>query len=337
MTTAWFEQLFGFREESYAATRARLEIVGERLHSRVNGASYGIGRLELPSLAELRARVAAGSGAPGRNSITLQEGDVRRLHSRPENAGALFQVASQFNLLEMIGPDVTPEDGVTRYAGDPTQGPACALAAAGGTLYRNYFVPLGDQAGQTAARQLDTLAPLGQALSAATGRPPAALWTMRNGYAFAEREGLGAIGRHLASLAPEALDALRGLLRIGLHHDVEVTDDAARPLVSQAYCSALPIGYNKHPIEPWEPFARLVLEAAYEATLLAAVLNARRGASRRVLLTLLGGGVFRNPPGWIHDALRRALTRVEGQGLEVILVSFGQPSRETLALAAAFR
>jgi hypothetical protein len=34
-----------------------------------------------------------------------------------------------------------PEDGVTMYAADPTQGPACALACAAGSVYRNYFCP----------------------------------------------------------------------------------------------------------------------------------------------------------------------------------------------------
>ena len=34
-----------------------------------------------------------------------------------------------------------PEDGVTLYAADPTQGPACALACAAGSVYRNYFCP----------------------------------------------------------------------------------------------------------------------------------------------------------------------------------------------------
>jgi hypothetical protein len=61
------------------------------------------------------------------------------MHQRPENAGALFQVASQFNLLEMMSPSVTPEQGVTRYERDPTQGPACAVAAGAATIYRNYF------------------------------------------------------------------------------------------------------------------------------------------------------------------------------------------------------
>jgi hypothetical protein len=45
-----------------------------------------------------------------------------RMHRSLDNAGALFQVASQFNLLEMVSPDVTPEQRVTRYESDPTKG-----------------------------------------------------------------------------------------------------------------------------------------------------------------------------------------------------------------------
>jgi hypothetical protein len=41
------------------------------------------------------------------------------MHQSPTNAGAVFQVASQFNLLEMISPEITPEHGVT-YQHDRT-------------------------------------------------------------------------------------------------------------------------------------------------------------------------------------------------------------------------
>ena len=54
-------------------------------------------------LANLRARVAAGTGAEGRLRMSIVTGDVRKLHQAPEYAGALFQVASQCNLL--IRPD----------------------------------------------------------------------------------------------------------------------------------------------------------------------------------------------------------------------------------------
>ncbi|HRZ52796.1 MAG TPA: hypothetical protein P5284_06440, partial [Candidatus Contendobacter sp.] len=64
----------------------------------------------------------------------------------------------------------------------------------------------------------------------------------------------------------------------------------------------------------------LVLEAAYEATLLAGILNARRGVSNRVLLTRLGGGAFGNDPTWINDAINRALARVGDCGLQILAV-----------------
>jgi hypothetical protein len=125
----WFEQLTGFQEQGYAQTRARLTVEGQRLCVPENGRSYGIGEPELISLRSLRERAQAGPGVPGRLRVRNVRGDVGRMHGLPEYAGALFQVASQFNLLEMIGPHITPEDGVTRYAADRTQGPACAIAA----------------------------------------------------------------------------------------------------------------------------------------------------------------------------------------------------------------
>lgn len=54
----------------------------------------------------------------------------------------------------------------------------------------------------------------------------------------------------------------------------------------------------------------------------------RRGASRKVLLTALGGGAFGNDERWIRAALRRALRAVRGQGLEIVLVSYHAPSPE---------
>jgi hypothetical protein len=45
-------------------------------------------------------------------------------------------------MLEMVGPDVTPEHGVTGYAHDRTRGPACAMAAGAATIYRNQTVRL---------------------------------------------------------------------------------------------------------------------------------------------------------------------------------------------------
>jgi hypothetical protein len=142
----------------------------------------------------------------------------------------------------------------------------------------------------------------------------------------------------LKTLGDDGLDLLRAGLRIGLHRDIEVTDAAgeARPCASQAFCSALPVAYTNVEAAHWEAFATLVLEAAYEATLLAAALNERRGVSRTVFLTQLGGGAFGNRDDWIKIAMQRALRAASDFGLDVKLVSYGQPSRMLLEVAREF-
>lgn len=335
----WFERITGFREADYESTRSRLAVEGQALVSRVNGSRHGIGRLELCTLEDLRRRTSALPAAPRRTTLACVAGDAKALHAKKANAGALFQVASQFNLLEMISPRVTPERGVSGYADDPTQGPACAIAAGAATIFRNYFVPVQGVPGQTRERQIDALAPLGAALAARLGRPPSSLWTMRNGYALCSDEGLAAIGTLLRSCPAPERDALRAALAIGLHHDVEVTaaPGPVRPRVSQAFCSALPVAYSELPAPRWEPFARLVLEAAYEATLRAAWERHHQGAPARVLLTRLGGGAFGNDDRWIDDAIAHALQQVEGAGLEVLLVSFRSVHPGHAALAERWR
>src|SRR6266702_4783244 len=98
----WFERLTGFSETNYDDTRGKLKVEGRRLESLINGKSYGIGELELVRLQALRERVKSVGGLPGRLKVSVVTGDVRQMHQSPENAGALFQVASQFNFLEMV-------------------------------------------------------------------------------------------------------------------------------------------------------------------------------------------------------------------------------------------
>lgn len=249
MAVDWFAQLTGFRELSYDETRARLEVSGETLRPTINGRRCGIGCLETPTLAELRNRAGAvARRLAGRLRVSSITGDAGALHRDPANAHALFQVASQFNLLELIGPNVSPEAGVTRYAHDRTQGPACAIAAGAATIYRNYFVPLAGATGQTADRQIDCLSDVGAAL----GNVDNALWTMSNGYALCTEDGLSSIDRTLGAMSTADREAMLGRLRIGLHWNVEVTDMPGQGhTVSQAFCSALPVSYTEVSVERW--------------------------------------------------------------------------------------
>lgn len=317
----WFETLTGFAEESPEQVRANITVDGNALKSHVNGKVLVCGELETPSLAELRERVRSVERRPGRMSVREVVADVQQLHADESNAGSLFQVASQFNLLEMASPSVAPERGVGIYENDHTQGPACAVAAGAGTIYRNYFAVVNGQVGQSAGKQIDCLADVGAAL----GNSESRLWEMRNGYALVSRSGLVEISNRLRAAGESELDGLRRLLRIGIQWDTQVTLDGSGHTVSQAYCSALPVAYSHHPPSLWAEFARLVLEASYEATICSAILNSIRSGNNRLFLTLLGGGAFGNETNWIVGGIRRALSLYNHADLDVAIVSYGSP------------
>lgn len=155
---------------------------------------------------------------------------------------------------------------------------------------------------------------------------------MRNGYAFLAPHELDRVAARLDGLTGPQRDDLAGLLRVGVASEAEVTWKDAGHTVTQVFCSALPIAYAGGDRRRWEPLARLVLDAAYEATLAAAVPSAVRTGNRTVYLTLLGAGAFGNPVEWVMDALRRAVRLHRGSGLDVRVVSYGRRRRELRTL-----
>jgi hypothetical protein len=96
------------------------------------------------------------------------------------------------------------------------------------------------------------------------------------------------------------------------------------------------VAYSPDPAHLWEDFARLVLEASYEAVICAAILNWQTSGNNRAFLTLLGGGAFGNKPDWIIDGLRRALKLYEDWHLELAIVSFGRSKHDVVRLVAEF-
>lgn len=314
----WFTKLTGFSERAPEEVRECLEVREGQLTSQVNGMTYQCGRLEIVSLGELRKQVATVSGRAGRLKLSELVGDAKALHIDVANAGATFQVASQFNLLEMVSPNVTPEQGIGIYESDPTQGPACAIACGAGTIYRNYFVELDGQIGQSETKQVDCLADIGKAIGNNANR----LWKMRNGYALPSAGGLKDVTARLQRMSEMELDTIREKLQIGVQWDTQVTLNGGKHSVTQVYCSALPVAYSGLASALWEPFARLVLEAAYEAMLAVALLNVENTGNKTAYLTLLGGGAFGNEQTWILDAIRCAVTIHKELRLEVKIVSF---------------
>lgn len=361
----WFDRLFGFPEGEYSATQSKFSVTAEEgnlfLVSSENGVKYQCGAFTTPTLRELRELGAAvlaasssssaeGSGGAAASAApsAARKGTVEVRHLaipssqalHAQYPGATFQAASGLNCLEFVGPAQTPEDGVTCYSHDRTQGPDCAIACAAGTVYRNYCVRMPDGSiGQRADNQLNNL----DAVEAVVNNAEHDYWRVVSGYTRA--------GKNIAQLH-EVVAAHRedmvSALRIGVQADTEVTwssrwarpATATRCTVTQAYCSALSLGgYGGGvPDELWEPLARVVLDGAYEATLWTGVLAAARpGGCRDVFLTFVGGGVFGNKVEWIAGAMGRAVAALEAAGadLRVHVCHFRGVRKEVAAVVDA--
>lgn len=323
----WFEELTGFKEESPEYVRDNLVIEGGSFISKVNGKRFTFGSLEIATLNQLKAQSPALENYSSAIRVSEIVADVQELHCQVDNTKALFQAASQFNLLEMLSPQISPEQGIDRYEHDYTQGPACAIACGAGTIYRNYFVNIDGQIGQTAEVQIDCLDLIGQEL----GNDGSNLWTMQNGYAMLSHNGLLNINNQIAQMNHEARESLKGKLKTGIQWNTEVTKSTTRHQVSQIYCSALPVAYTY--IDPiyWESFSRVILEATYESTLYAALINQKRHGSNLAYLTLVGGGAFGNKEDWIFESLQRAIRKFKNTPLDIKIVSYGESNPDLLA------
>lgn len=373
----WFSHLFGFSEfdvdvgVSLDRVRSNVEFNNvDGIMKCPNGLEFQVGQFSLPSVQELRAQLvsvdsSSSSSSSKSDSVLLSfshiVGDAKVLHLDPINSGAVFQAASQFNCLEMPKSTTTPEDGINDYISDRTQGPACALACAAGTFYRNYLVPgslltgatdstVICERGQSYDCQINTMAEIEQMLSNRVNR----YWTMRNGYLLPTADdSLEKLSSRLDSDLKR--DTLMAQLRVGVQANTQVTPipssgsgsergSGENCFVTQVYASAVPVGYDsKTPrVSPqgvsredlWMPLALLVLMGTYEATIAVAALQAKVTGKRvTCFLTKVGGGVFQNKNEWIVQAIQRALDIHKHANVHVKLVHFSGLERGYQSLA----
>ncbi len=209
----WFKELTGFTETNGENVRKNLLIDGQTMTSKVNNRSFHFGELQIATLQKLKQQVIdKGLFAKFSGKIKVSEvvADVAELHADIANKNALFQVASQFNLLEMVSPHIIPEQGVDCYENDYTQGPTCAIACGAGTIYRNYFVPIQNaqgeiiQIGQSYDKQIDCLQLIGESLDNNNQH----FWQMKNGYALLSRDNILQLNEKLNQLFDNQRQAL---------------------------------------------------------------------------------------------------------------------------------
>lgn len=314
----WFEKLVGFTEKNSDQIKENIKIVDNKLISKINNSEYIFGKLEIPSLEELRNKLNIEKYSSQIKVSEVVE-NIQTFHKDVSNNHSIIQVASQFNLLEMVSPNRTPEEGVGIYEYDATQGPACAIACGAGTIYRNYFANVDGQIGQTSTKQIDCLNEIGIELE----NDKYNHWIMKNGYVLATRDGLIIINKQIRNKSEKEYEYLKGKLRIGVQWDSEVTISENGNLITQVYCAALPISYSDIEEELWSDFAKIILEAAYEATFYVALRNYERTGNNKVFLTLLGGGAFGNKLEWIFNAIAKSIKKFSKIPLDINIVSYG--------------
>lgn len=322
MSSRWYYTAFGFPEQGYQTTRQQFAFESGVLTQKAPARSHYVGRFETPSLRELRNLLeeaqstaprsdGCGTGLTFRNTVAR----TLELHRDPANEGAVFQVASLFNCLQLSDPSVRPEDGITNYANEATQGAACAIACPAATLYRNYFV---NGTGQQGRHQLDLLADLGAFLQ----NDKEAYWVNRNGYCMPRPPAkIAELGQKLQTSETLVEEAV-ATLRCGVHWDTQVGGCSHK--VCQVFCSTAPVAFTKMvKASDWAPFANLLLKGAYLATLAtAAVLAAQRQKRVTVFITAIGGGALGNRTKWIISAITNALRTFAEAPLDVVLVHF---------------
>lgn len=276
------------------------------------GRAWAGGRFEVVMLGELRRRLETRNGPPRVPRLSVVSGvdaltDIGALQAT-DDGDTVFQVASQFNCLEAPGPHLT---SVASYFTDPTQGPRASISAFPGTMVRHYAAPGPDGARfeQTDTAQLDLLEHV----------CPANVAKVKGGYLSSQN-----ITNPRAFAA--ALEANFEQVQVGVHEGVEavlgfnwdglVTPPGSRR-ISQVFTSTFAGGGYSASGDldgMKDVICGHLLRAAYTGTLLAAASLGKR----RVLLTLIGGGVFSNPHRLIWRAILSALTDLEAVAPEAM-------------------
>jgi len=232
---------------------------------------------------------------------------VAFLQSLPAYRNSVFQVASNFNLVEGGREKVTPDSAnfCTNYRWDRTQGPTAAISAAPAAIVRVYsafYDPNTDssQWPQTRKKQVNILATV------------ADHFPMKNGYVFWQ-------GAQLPKFPKRGTKPYNDLLKktyIGYHKNIQVTTGHRTPsyveavtspeqIIDQVFGAAVNLGegtdsgkYNRTVVDCSER-CQFALDQSYESAYAGAIAEGRQ----HLILTLIGGGAFNNDREMIYNTI----------------------------------
>jgi hypothetical protein len=348
----WFKQLTGVDESAFQPTSFTHEGVQDKyphlpgyaleLLNSKTGKKYGAGKFSTRSIEQLSSEFKETEPArdikqceftfiTASHTSAVDKLDVMRQQADPNNAGAMFQVASNFNAVEGMTEDNVPmstQSFTTYYIYDRTQGPAASIgagAAAIARVYAPHYTPAALPSMWTQSTQVELLENLRD------------YFTVVNGYVVLN-VGEKPVGK-------DESGELLGKVKIAMHSGVQVTF-AGREYdyfivvnnghtIDQVFSAAVNIkqgasGERNARFASTRDRVLLILKAAYEGAYLAALVN----GNKKLFLTAIGGGVFGNQMGDIlHAAIEAHAKYVVNPACKLEQVTFNLYTNEMPAAA----
>ncbi len=345
---AFVEDVLGISEEDFAK-----KVSSERKAffdgKCGKGKDFECGLFEQQSLKDLRKNLPAPSASEGSfhvveaedpksNLLELQQVDTGALqvfwgkYCQAKGKRLTVMDASNSNALETTGPADTPST-ITKFIGDPTQGPAASMSAAPGTLWRHYFAfyKPGDTSGHWDQMQIKPQINFLDNLLGEFKKESGITIEVPNGYLI-----LPSAQDQLDKLAA-FFEQKSDLIRVGIHTNVSVShgfdhrgsnaryfinDKQERPFINQIFCAALNMGPFAGGHDKKNPLILEVAEILLKKQIEATILTAWKNNTDILLLTLLGCGVFENKLEWFSEALTAHKDIIKKSGMRVVLNCF---------------
>lgn len=349
----FFQNIMGMRECDFKklSKENQIKLYKEKI-------SQSSGTLEILSLKDLRSRTEAllkilpNSHVYGKfnvvegkntknNSWFRPQIDIGAMQANQANQNANFQVASNFNVLEASG---SPRDGIEQYLFTTAQGEEASISAAPGAIYRMYFLDH-KKNGTQYIGQFEKQVELLDAFDGIT----AFKIPIYNGYIHFDKHN------PCRKLTDHEIEEYIPLVKIALHRNIQVTTGLAmlpgilpqsyhnaslmeqslygynqvipttqNQFINQIFTAAVNLADPSNVNQPGiENLAKMLLYAAYEGTLKTSFLAHKNfGATNKVFLTIVGGGVFCNKLNWVATAIERCEEFIKQSGLNVTLIIY---------------
>ncbi|KAH0787013.1 hypothetical protein GPJ56_009011 [Histomonas meleagridis] len=313
----WFTRLFGF-EEVPNQVASHFSLSKDRngdimITSKDNGKSYSVGNFQIRDLKSFKDLQEIGGGTlnllVGNGSQTV-DADIITCETNPENNGATFQMASNFNCLDHMPYKKPPMGYLSYYVTSHEQGGPGTVACGPALVYRQYLLP----------------------------HPSGRIGQMDEDVQLLSRTPAEVIDGYVHYLPPLFNWSNPDNYQVGVHQNIDVTLGRSgnrgnqfriveNQRIHQVFCSTLCFGYVEKSNANLK-IAENILSNEYKLTVLSAWENSLKypgkKGSKKLFLCLIGGGAFGNPIDLICRSISSAVELIIKSGLEVYLVCFNK-------------